>query len=212
LKTLAIVVNYKSATLTLQAVKSVLESRSLGPVQVAVVDNSAEAEEAEILRAELPSPVKLQINSSNKGFGFACNQVFEKFESDAVLLINPDARLLPGCLKQLQTTLHGGRNVAAVSPQIFWDDEQVYYLPPPYPTALFEYRPLLSSWGSKTWISRLISLFWRKRSIKIWQSEKPVAVSNLSGAWCFWTVWWFKKQAGYLIHGFFCILKTRIFF
>ncbi|MCF8127560.1 MAG: glycosyltransferase family 2 protein [Deltaproteobacteria bacterium] len=181
LKTLVIIVNYKSSALTLQAVKSVLESQSLGPVNVVVVDNSAEPEEAETLRAELPPKAILQINPRNMGFGAACNQAFEAFDSDQILLINPDARLLPGCLKQLQKTLFFGRKIAAVSPQIFWDDEQVFYLPPPYPTVLFEFRPLLASWGSQAWINRFISLSWRRHSIKIWRSDKPVEVSNLSG-------------------------------
>ncbi len=181
MKTLAIIVNYKSVALTLQAVKSVLESESLGPVSVVVVDNSSDAEESHRLRESLPSSVILRVNKHNMGFGVACNQAFEEFESDGILLINPDAQLRPGCLKQLQKTLNLSGNVAAVSPQLFWDDEQAFYLPPPYPTALFEFRALLASWGSEAWINRCISLLWRRRSIKLWRSEKPVEVSNLSG-------------------------------
>jgi GT2 family glycosyltransferase len=181
LKTLAIIVNYKSVDLTLQAVKSVLESESLGPVSVVVVDNGSVPEESHKLRSNLPSSVILRVNARNMGFGFACNQAFREFESDGILLINPDARLLPDCLKQLQKTLFFNRDVAAVSPQLFWDDEQAFCLPPPYPTALFEFRTLLATWGSDAWINRFISFLWRKRSIELWRSERPVEVSNLSG-------------------------------
>ncbi len=181
MKTLAVIVNYKSAALTLKAAKSVLESQSLGPIRVMVVDNSGEVEEAERLRGKLPSPIVLRVNAGNRWFGSACNQAFEAFDSDVVLLINPDARLLPGCLERLQKTLLARRNAAAVSPQIFWDDELAYYLPPSYPTALFKFRPLLASWGSEAWINKFISLFWRRRSIKIWRSQKPLPLSNLSG-------------------------------
>lgn len=181
MRTLAIIVNYESVDLTLQAVKSVLESESLGPVSVVVVDNSSDPDESHQLRSNLPSSVILRVNARNMGFGFACNQAFREFESDGILLINPDARLLPGCLKQLQKTLFFSRNIAAVSPQLFWDDEQTFYLPPPYPTALFEFRTLLATWGSEAWINRFISFLWRKRSIKLWRSKKPMEVSNLSG-------------------------------
>ena len=181
MKTLAIIVNYKSVALTLQAVKSILESESLGPVSVVVVDNSNDPEESHSLRENLPSSVILRVNPHNMGFGVACSQAFEEFESDGILLINPDAQLRPGCLKQLQETLLFSRDVAAVSPQLFWDDEQTFYLPPPYPTALFEFRSLLASWGSEAWINRFVSFLWRRRSIKLWRSEKPVEVSNLSG-------------------------------
>ena len=181
LKTLAIIVNYKSFPLTLQAVKSVLESESYGPVRVVVVDNSSDPHESHRLRSNLPSSVILQVNKENRGFGSACNQAFEAFESDGILLINPDARLWPGCLKQLQKTLFFSRNVAAVSPQLFWDDDQFFYLPPPYPIALFEFRTLLATWGSEAWINRFLSFLWRRRSIRLWRSETAVEVSNLSG-------------------------------
>jgi len=167
--------------LTLQAVKSVLESESLGPVSVVVVDNSGLPEESRQLRSNLPSSVILRVNAHNMGFGFACNQAFEEFESDGILLINPDAQLLPGCLKQLQKTLFLDRKVAAISPQLFWDDDREFYLPPPYPMALFEFQALLVSRGARAWSSRLLSFLWRKKSIKLWQSEKPMVVKNLSG-------------------------------
>ena len=181
LRTLAIIVNYKSFALTLQAVKSVLASESSGPVRVVVVDNSSDPDESHKLRSHLPESVVLRVNAHNMGFGFACNQALREFESDGILLINPDARLCPGSLKQLQKTLFSSRNVAAVSPQLFWDDEQVFHLPPPYPTALFEFRNLLATREPEAWINRFISFGWRRHSINLWRSENPVEVSNLSG-------------------------------
>ncbi len=181
LKTLAIIVNYRSYALTLQAVQSVLASESLGSVSVAVVDNSALTEEAEMLRSNLPPSVSLRVNDRNMGFGFGCNQAFREFSGDAILLMNPDARLLPGCLKQLQKTLFLDPDVAAVSPQVFWDDDQNFYLPLPYPISLYEFRSLLASRGSRSLVNRFIGFLWRKKSIKLWQSEKPFKVSNLSG-------------------------------
>lgn len=181
MKTLAVIVNYKSCAHTLKAVQSLLASESLGAISIVVLDNSALPEEAEGLRSNLPPSVTLRVNDSNRGFGFACNQAFEEFKGDGILLMNPDARLLPGCLKQLQETLFLGSDVGAVSPQLFWDDNRKFYLPPPYPIPLFEFRSLLSSRGSKARVNQLISFLWRKKSIKLWQSEKPLAVSNLSG-------------------------------
>jgi GT2 family glycosyltransferase len=181
LKTLVIIVNYKSVALTRKAAESALTSESVGPVHVVVVDNTASEGEAHRLRSELPLSVTLRINAGNRGFGVACNQAFDEFSGEGILLMNPDARLEPGCLSQLQKTLFSDRHIAAVSPQLFWDDDHTFYLPPPYPTALFEFRDLLISLGSRAFVNRIISLLWRKRSIKIWQSKKPVAVGNLSG-------------------------------
>ena len=181
LKTLAIIVNYKVSALTLKAVESVLASDSIGLVHIAVVDNSEDKDEAETLRLNLPSAVSLWVSPKNIGFGRACNLGFDKFNGELILLLNPDARLLPGCLLRLQKTLLSAENVGAVSPQIFWDERLRFSLPSSYPPPLFELQRLLDSWGQQTHIGRLVSAAWRYRSIKIWRSRKPVKVKNLSG-------------------------------
>lgn len=181
MKTVAITVNYKSAALTQRAVQSVLDSASLGPVQMVVVDNSEDKEEAERLREGLPPGVALLLSPENIGFGRACNLAFKQFDGDQILLLNPDARLLPDCLLRLQRTLLSSRKIAAVSPQIFWDDGLKFYLPPSVPSLLFEFQFLFDAWGPHSPISRLLSVIWRYHSIKVWRSKKPVWVNNLSG-------------------------------
>ena len=181
LKTLVITVNFKSSGLTLRAVQSVLESASLGPVQMVVVDNSEDKEEAKKLRLGLPPGVPLLLSPENIGFGRACNLVYEQFDAEQILLLNPDARLLPDCLLRLQKTLLSSRKIAAVSPQIFWDDELKFYLPPSIPPLLFEFQSLFDAWGPHSPMGRLMSAIWRYHSIKVWRSKKPVRVNNLSG-------------------------------
>ena len=181
LRTLAIVVNYKVAGLTLRAVQSVHDSASLGPVHVIVVDNSEDKDEAEKLRLNLPSGVELLVSPENIGFGRACNLAFERFRGELVLLLNPDARLLPGCLLRLQKTLFSAGNVAAVGPRIFWDEGLRFYLPPSYPPDLFVFQPVMATWGPQAKINRLLSAFWRRYSIKVWRAGQPVKVNNLSG-------------------------------
>ena len=181
LKTLAIIVNYKVAGLTLRAVQSVLDSASLGPVQVVVVDNSEDKEEAERLCSNLPSGVELLVSPENMGFGRACNLAFEQFPGELILLLNPDARLFPGCLARLQKTLLSNKRVAAVGPRIFWDEGSRFCLPPSYPPNLFIFQAVLGTWGSVANINRMVSAFWRRYSIKVWRANQPVKVSNLSG-------------------------------
>ncbi len=180
MRTLAIIVNYKSAPLTLQAVRSVTDSESLGPVSVAVVDNSESPEEAERLRRGLPTSVNLMVNAQNVGFGRACNRAAEPWRGEAILLINPDAKVLPGCLKRLQQTLFSCKAAAAVSPQIFWDEFLQYYFPPPCSPGLVEFQ---SSLGPQDggYITRLLDVLWRRHAIRLWGSESPSRVRNLSG-------------------------------
>ncbi len=181
LRTLAIIVNYKVAGLTLRAVKSVLDSASLGPVHVVVVDNSEDKDESERLRSNLPSGVVLRVSPENIGFGRACNKAFEEFPGELILLLNPDARLLPNCLARLQKTLLSNKRIAGVGPRIFWDEGSKFCLPPSYPPNVFIFQPVLSVWGHVANINRIVSAFWRRYSIKIWRADQPVKVSNLSG-------------------------------
>jgi len=213
LKTVAIIVNYKSADLTLQAVQSVLESESLGPVQVVVVDNSEDENEAGKLRLNLPPSVTVFVNPENRGFGAACNQAFDHFQGEFVLLINPDARLLPGCLLRLQKTLSSAERVAAVGPQAFWDNKLTYFLPPAYPPALFILQPFFGAQGSQIGIYRLLSSFWRSRAIRVWRSEHPVRVNNLSGGHVLLKRAAVQKSGGFFDTRFFLYYEdTDLFF
>ncbi len=181
MKTVAVIVNYKSAVLTQRAIKSVLDSASLGPIKVVVVDNSEDSDEAARLQHSLPPAVFLWVSPENIGFGRACNLAFEEFEGEQVLLINPDGRLLPGSLLRLQKTLLSSKKIAAVSPQIFWDDQLKFYLPPAITPFLFEFQPFFDTWEPQALVSKVLSAIWRYHSIKIWCSKKPVRVNNLSG-------------------------------
>jgi GT2 family glycosyltransferase len=181
LKTLAVVVNYQSAPLTLKAVESVLSAASLGPVEVAVVDNSEDEREAVRLRRGLPSMVRLWISPENIGFGRACNQALDGFRGHGILLINPDAKLLPGCLKRLQKTLFSSERAGAVSSHLFWDEGRRFYLPSSYPPPSLLFQDVLEAAPPEAGISRFLSGWWRRHSIKVWGSNRPIRVGNLSG-------------------------------
>ncbi|MGD9975186.1 MAG: glycosyltransferase family 2 protein [Desulfatirhabdiaceae bacterium] len=177
-KTLAIVVNYFSAGLAVEAVHSITQSESIGPVQIVVVDNSQEKSEATILQQKLPETVHLIINETNEGFGQACNRAFDQHDADMILLLNPDARLLPGALLQLQRSLLEFDRAGAVGPQIYWDNGKRFYLPPSSIPELLWFHPLISACVP---LGRLVSRMWRQFAIRVWQSKTPVRVLNLSG-------------------------------
>jgi GT2 family glycosyltransferase len=150
-------------------------------VQVVVADNSIDESEAMYLRKHLPSAVVLKVNTENMGFGRACNAVNDAHNADLILLLNPDARLLPDCLIRLQQTLLSSRRIGAVGPQIYWDQKNGYFLPPSYPPMLLWIEPVISMWGPYSRLWRLMSAIWRRFAIHIWRAKSPVRVTNLSG-------------------------------
>ncbi len=181
METLALLVNYRVADLTFQAVRSVLDSDSFGSCRVVVVDNSEDPGEEHRLRSLLPEGVELLVPPQNLGFGRACNLALENFAGDFILLLNPDARLLPGCLVRMQKTLLSGKRVAAAGPQVFWDDSCDYYLPPPSPPFMFLFASALAEMSPGFWMKKLMNAVWRRHAIKIWRSEAPIKTGNLSG-------------------------------
>jgi GT2 family glycosyltransferase len=181
MKTLAIIINYHSSHFTLNAVTSILESDHIGSIQIVVADNSCDASEAACLRKMLPREVILRVNTENIGFGRACNMAFERYDSDMVLLMNPDACLLDDCLIRLQSILTSSGNIGAVGPQAFWDAKHEYKLPPSYPPILHWLQPVTSIGSPDSAINQIISAIWRCFAIKVWRANRTVRVGNLSG-------------------------------
>jgi GT2 family glycosyltransferase len=174
-----IIVNYHCAALTVRAVKSVINEPQ--KIELWVVDNSVNIDQASQLKKELPQSVNLILNDTNKGFGRACNQAYKLSHGEFVLLLNPDAYLLPGSLTLLADQLQASPKIAAVGPQIYWTGEKQYFLPPslfPSPWRSF----LNASWRLHPICLQLYSLLWRFYALKIWQSKKSsLKVTALSG-------------------------------
>lgn len=155
----AVVVNYRCATDTQAAVASVLAQAPECPV--VVVDNSADEAEARRLRSLLPSQVRLLVAPRNLGFAAACNLAWRHCLGDYVLLLNPDARLLPQALAMLIEALAQDHRLAAVAPATWWDEDRTWLLPTLLPetprqwlaNALAERWPsTVGSWLAWRWL------------------------------------------------------------
>jgi GT2 family glycosyltransferase len=90
-------------------------------VRVIVVDN-ASTDGSEGPAANIGDRVSLHRSTTNLGFARAVNQGLTQAHCDAVLLLNPDCRLLPGALAALQTELAAHPDCAVAGPQILDDD------------------------------------------------------------------------------------------
>ena len=175
---LAILVNYHCAQLIVDAVKSIADDAECDWIHV--VDNSQSEAEAEWLRRHLPPKVRLLVSEQNIGFGRACNLALEGMQPETVLLLNPDARLLPGGLGRLKKTLGEFPQVGAVGPRVFWDDQKTFLLPPStYPSRVGFCVDLLGQcWP---WLAALNARRFRRKALHYWTSSQPVSVSALSG-------------------------------
>jgi N-acetylglucosaminyl-diphospho-decaprenol L-rhamnosyltransferase len=86
----AIIVNYKTAELTLRCVESIIKWRVTDASRILVVDNASPDESVEILSARLPSGVRLINSPRNAGYSFGVNVGLREADADLALILNPD--------------------------------------------------------------------------------------------------------------------------
>lgn len=134
----AILVNYFGHADIAQAVLSL--QADVPDLDIIVVDNSKHAEEAAALQTalSLAKPVTVLTAPDNLGFGQACNWAAAmRPEAAFYWLVNPDVRVLPGCLAALLEAMEAHPRLGAVAPLQFLDQDQTLIFSPSWrPTAL----------------------------------------------------------------------------
>lgn len=163
----SIVVNYFGSHLTKSATDSLLRDRP--NMEVIVIDNSTDAEESLKLRQVLDPRIKLIINSSNTGFGAACNLGFVNTQAKFVMLLNPDAQVMPGCLDSLQAALEHQQGLGAVSPAQFWEPSLNWRLPPAWLPTGVEMWCMEQAWRQRK-AAQKMSTAYRNMALQAWQA------------------------------------------
>jgi GT2 family glycosyltransferase len=90
-------VNFNTAGLLRDCLKSILQGEWRSSIEIIVADNASTDGSAAMLRQEFPQ-VKLIANEEYGGFAFANNQAFEMAQGRYLLMINTDTVVLPGAL------------------------------------------------------------------------------------------------------------------
>lgn len=174
----AILVNYLGADETTKAVEAVRDDNP--SIEVMVVDNSVCDREFARLKNQLPKDVRLLQAEQNLGFGVACNRAFDLTTSPYVLLVNPDVRVLRGCIEELVKVLDRDVRVGAVAPRQYLDDGCQWGLPPSwFPTHLRAWTTELGLRDRRH--ARRLSLALRAESIRYWTAKQGVTQRALSG-------------------------------
>lgn len=86
-----------------------------GQLDIMVIDNDSSDGTVEIVRQRFPS-VRLVAAHRNLGFGAAANIGIAEARGDAVLLLNPDAHLEPGALREMLRHLNSEPDLGCVAP------------------------------------------------------------------------------------------------
>lgn len=163
----AIIVNYRCASDTQAAVASILAQAP--DCLIIVVDNSEDEVEAQRLKSVLPAHVHLLVTPCNLGFAAACNLAWRECQGDYVLLLNPDARLLPQTFTLLVEAMTKNPRLAAVAPTTWWDEDRLWLLPTLLPETLKQWLinavarrwpTSVGQWMAMRWLDWQQSLHW----------------------------------------------------
>lgn len=124
----AVVLNYRTPDLTIQAAHSVAADLSPGEDRVVVVDNHSPDDSLEKLRAGLDlhkyPHIELVASPDNGGFAAGNNVGILAVSAQAYLLLNSDTIVRQGATKQLLSTLQKSPEVGIASPRLQFEDDQ----------------------------------------------------------------------------------------
>ena len=118
----AIVVTWNTRDLMVECVRSLQAHPPSGRTfAITVVDNGSDEGEAEVVRERFPG-VRVIRNERNEGFTRANNRAIRESDAPYLLLINADARLLPGCADRMLERMDGDPRCGAVGPRLEYGD------------------------------------------------------------------------------------------
>ena len=157
-------VNYKTASLVIDSIKSVKENTTGVDYEIIVVDNASGDYSLDLIRKQY----------DNLGFGKANNLALDQAKGDCILFLNPDTLLLNNALFELYSFLRSSDKIGACGGNLYDEDNK--------PTTSFSRKYPSFFWEllSIMYISP-ISLS-HPRSIFFNVSNKPIRVASIVGA------------------------------
>jgi len=107
-----IIVNYRSASILVDCIKTLLQFKVDGEKEIIVVDNNSGDDSEQIIRGLLPAVVWIQM-TYNAGFARANNEGIRQSTGDIVLLLNPDVLFEDGSVDECYSRLRRSTYIGA---------------------------------------------------------------------------------------------------
>jgi len=166
-----IIVNWNTRALLISCIESIHKTVVDLRYEILVVDNASTDDSVEVVRNRFPD-VRLICNERNLGFAAANNQAFDHMQGRYALLINSDARLLPGAARALFDHLETHADVGMVCGRLLHPDGTPQRSVAPFP-----------SWLTLITNETLLNvLFPRRYPGKRRIPDRPIEVASAIGA------------------------------
>jgi N-acetylglucosaminyl-diphospho-decaprenol L-rhamnosyltransferase len=145
-------------------------------VEWLLVDNGSDAAGRALLES---LPVERLEAGGNLGYAGGVNLGVARSTAEAILLMNPDVLVLPGCVPALLDALRGGAAVAG--PRFYWDRSRRLLQPPSEVRTRRQELLSLLAGRSERWAARARQR-WRGHARRHWQASGPLPSHALSGS------------------------------
>lgn len=116
-----IIVNYNTRAKISDCLNSVFGEINKISGEVIVVDNASKDGSVEFIKDNFPEVV-LVVNSQNLGFAHANNQAAKVAKGNLLFFLNPDTKVLTGCLTVLLSVAEKFKDAAVLAPKILNPD------------------------------------------------------------------------------------------
>jgi GT2 family glycosyltransferase len=167
-----LVINYRSATLACDAIRTA-RAASSRTLQVVVVDNGGESAEAEALREVADHVI---VPPRNLGYAGGINAGRRACDGDVIVVSNPDVRFGERAIDHLVDV-----GSAVTGPALFWDDAHKWMLPPAELQTRAEVIDRVMASRSRTWARRRDRRRFFAR-VAFWSIDRATPVRALSGS------------------------------
>jgi GT2 family glycosyltransferase len=173
-----ILVHYRTPELAAAAVEALrCDARQSGlEIEGILVDNGSD-EGGRALLESLPF-ARLDAGA-NLGFAGGVNLGVARSRAETIVVMNPDVRVLPGCLGALVDALSAGAAVAG--PRFYWDEARRMLLPPAEERSRAAELLALLATREERWAVRARRR-WRRHARRHWEARRPLESYALSGS------------------------------
>jgi GT2 family glycosyltransferase len=174
-----VIVHYHTAELATEAVAALTAELARAglaeDVEILLVDNGSDPAERQMLKS---LPVRRIDTGENLGYAGGANRGVAETRAEAIVLMNTDVLVLPGCITALLAELD--RGIAVAGPRAFWDRGCQLVLPPAEErTRRWELLALLAE-RSEDGAARARRR-WRRQARRCWEAELPLPCHDLPG-------------------------------
>lgn len=116
-----VIVNYNGGAMILSCIESIIRETKLSDYQIIVVDNDSSDESIDEIRQKYPEVLIIE-NNANLGFAAANNIGFRQANSEYILVLNPDTKIINGAIDSALSYIKAHEEVGVLGCKVLFDD------------------------------------------------------------------------------------------